>query len=59
MIPGYEDKYFYVWLDAPIGYIASLENYLKRENSSKNSEELWGKDSNTDIYHFIGKANIV
>ena len=55
MIPGYEDKYFYVWLDAPIGYIASLENYLKRVNSSKNSEELWGKDSNTEIYHFIGK----
>ena len=54
-IPGYEDKYFYVWLDAPIGYIASLENYLKKKNIDKDSRELWGKESDTEIYHFIGK----
>lgn len=54
-IPGYEDKYFYVWLDAPIGYIASLENFLIREKISKTSEELWGEKSDSEIYHFIGK----
>ena len=54
-IPGYEDKYFYVWLDAPIGYIASLENYLKKKNIDKDSRELWGEESDTEIYHFIGK----
>ena len=54
-IPGYEDKYFYVWLDAPIGYIASLENYLKKKNIDKDSRELWGEKSDTEIYHFIGK----
>ena len=54
-IPGYDDKYFYVWLDAPIGYIASLENYLKKENTGKDSKDLWGDQSDTEIYHFIGK----
>ena len=54
-IPGYEDKYFYVWLDAPIGYIASLENYLKKKNIDEDSRELWGEQSDTEIYHFIGK----
>ena len=54
-IPGYEDKYFYVWLDAPIGYIASLENYLKKENIDKDSKTLWGEQSDAEIYHFIGK----
>ena len=54
-IPGYEDKYFYVWLDAPIGYIASLENYLKKKNIDKDSRELWGEQSDTEISHFIGK----
>ena len=50
-IPGYPKKYFYVWLDAPIGYIATLENYLSK-NSSKSAENLW---NDSDIYHFIGK----
>ena len=57
-IPGYEDKYFYVWLDAPIGYIASLENYLKKKNIDKDSRELWGEESDTEIYHFIGKDSM-
>ncbi len=50
-IPGYPKKYFYVWLDAPIGYIATLENYLSK-NSSKSAENLW---NDSEIYHFIGK----
>ncbi len=54
-IPGYDDKYFYVWLDAPIGYIASLENFLKKEKVSKTSKDLWDEKSDTEIYHFIGK----
>ncbi len=49
-IPGEEDKYFYVWLDAPIGYIASLQNYL----GGKDVDEYWKKDGGY-ITHFIGK----
>ncbi len=52
-IPGTEDKYFYVWLDAPIGYIASFKNYCDR--TSTNFDEYWNKDSDTELYHFIGK----
>lgn len=48
-IPGYPNKYFYVWLDAPIGYIASCTN-LNPENIN-----LWQNDSNAKIIHFIGK----
>ena len=54
-IPGYSDKYFYVWLDAPIGYIASLDNYLTNSEKKENTDELWGEKSKTEIYHFIGK----
>ncbi|MDA9608865.1 methionine--tRNA ligase, partial [SAR86 cluster bacterium] len=54
-IPGYEDKYFYVWLDAPIGYIASLDNFLSSSSSNISTEDIWNKDSDVDIYHFIGK----
>ena len=50
-IPDEEDKYFYVWLDAPIGYIASTQNWLKE----KSYRDLWSKDSEYEIYHFIGK----
>ena len=51
-IPGEEDKYYYVWLDAPIGYIASTENYCKKHGLK--TEDYWNsKDSR--IYHFIGK----
>jgi len=52
-IPGEINKYFYVWLDAPIGYLASIENWASSNN--KKMEELWSKDSNYEIYHFIGK----
>ena len=53
IIPGEIDKYFYVWLDAPIGYIASIDNWANSNN--KKIEDLWSKDSEYEIYHFIGK----
>tara|TARA_Y100001949_G_C15989444_1_gene332147 strand:- start:4215 stop:5867 length:1653 start_codon:yes stop_codon:yes gene_type:complete len=53
-IPDMPDKYFYVWLDAPIGYIASLENYLNSE-TKETAEDIWSESANTEIYHFIGK----
>ena len=54
-IPGEDEKYFYVWLDAPIGYIASLKNYCDRHNIDY--KKFWTKDSenNSEVYHFIGK----
>jgi len=52
-IPGTKDKFFYVWLDAPIGYIASHKNYCEKNN--KNFDEYWKNDSNCELYHFIGK----
>lgn len=51
-IPGEEDKYYYVWLDAPIGYIASTDNYCKK-NGLK-TEDYWN-NKDARIYHFIGK----
>ena len=53
-IPDMPGKYFYVWLDAPIGYIASLENHLRAKND-ESAEEIWSETANTEIYHFIGK----
>ena len=53
-IPDMPGKYFYVWLDAPIGYIASLENHL-RAKSDESAEEIWSETADTEIYHFIGK----
>tara|TARA_B100001093_G_C26795781_1_gene1001011 strand:+ start:217 stop:1869 length:1653 start_codon:yes stop_codon:yes gene_type:complete len=52
-IPGTVDKFFYVWLDAPVGYIASFKNYCDKNNIE--FDEFWGKDSTTELYHFIGK----
>ncbi len=53
-IPNTSDKYFYVWLDAPIGYMASFKN-LCNKHASLSFEEYWNKDSQTELYHFIGK----
>ncbi len=53
-IPGHPGKYFYVWLDAPIGYIASFKNYCAA-HPEVNFDEFWQKDSNTELYHFVGK----
>ncbi len=51
-IPGEEDKYFYVWLDAPVGYMASAKNYCEQHNMD--FHQLWN-DPNFELYHFIGK----
>ncbi|MFZ2314333.1 MAG: methionine--tRNA ligase [Gammaproteobacteria bacterium] len=53
-IPGEENKYFYVWLDAPVGYMASFDNLCKRR-PELDFNEYWGKDSKVELYHFIGK----
>lgn len=53
-IPGTEDKYFYVWLDAPIGYMASHKNYADKHNT-QDFPAAWLADSDSEIYHFIGK----
>lgn len=52
-IPGETDKYFYVWLDAPVGYIASFKAYCAK--SGLNFDDYWAKDSDAEVYHFIGK----
>ena len=52
-IPGEDNKYFYVWVDAPIGYIASMDNWFKDNNL--NTESVWSSESEYEIYHFIGK----
>ncbi|HHW7569742.1 TPA: methionine--tRNA ligase [Mannheimia haemolytica] len=52
-IPDAENKFFYVWLDAPIGYMASFKNLCER--AGINFDEFWQKDSTTELYHFIGK----
>jgi methionyl-tRNA synthetase len=51
-IPGTDDKYFYVWLDAPVGYMASTMNWCAR--SGRNFDDYW-RSPDTEIYHFLGK----
>jgi methionyl-tRNA synthetase len=53
-IPGAENKYFYVWLDAPVGYMASFKN-LCNKRKDLNFAEYWEKDNTAELYHFIGK----
>ena len=53
-IPGTDDKYFYVWLDAPVGYMASFKNLCDRTDGL-DFDEYWKADSEAEIYHFIGK----
>ena len=52
-IPNATDKYFYVWVDAPIGYMASFKNLCHREGLDFDS--YWRPDSDAELYHFIGK----
>ena len=52
-IPGESDKYFYVWMDAPIGYLASFKNLCDREGLD--FDEFLAPDSRCEMYHFIGK----
>lgn len=51
-IPGYDNKYFYVWVDAPIGYISTSKEHFK--NNPEKFDALW-KSEKTELYHFIGK----
>jgi methionyl-tRNA synthetase len=52
-IPGEPGKYFYVWLDAPIGYIASFQNLCER--SGRDFDSYWQAGADAELYHFIGK----
>ncbi|HRX61080.1 MAG TPA: methionine--tRNA ligase [Candidatus Competibacter sp.] len=52
-IPDAPGKYFYVWLDAPIGYMASFQNFCDRTGLS--FDDFWNPDSTAEVYHFIGK----
>jgi methionyl-tRNA synthetase len=52
-IPGEKGKYFYVWLDAPVGYLASFKNFCDR--SDVDFDTFLNKESDTEFYHFIGK----
>ena len=52
-IPDAPGKYFYVWLDAPIGYMASFQNFCDR--AGLRFDDFWGPDSDAEVHHFIGK----
>ena len=52
-IPNEADKYFYVWFDAPVGYMASFLNLCERSDLS--FDAYWGAESDAELYHFIGK----
>jgi len=52
-IPDAPGKYFYVWLDAPIGYLASFQNLCEKQGIDFDS--YWKADSDAEVYHFIGK----
>ena len=52
-IPGTTEKYFYVWLDAPIGYMAAFKYFCKQQGIDP--EEFWRADSPCEVHHFVGK----
>jgi methionyl-tRNA synthetase len=52
-IPGTEDKYFYVWVDAPVGYVASFKELCDR--NGLDFDAWWGEGSAAEVHHFIGK----
>ena len=54
LIPGTTDKYFYVWMDAPIGYMASFR-HLTNQSNRISFEDFWENDQDTELHHFIGK----
>ncbi|MBQ61885.1 MAG: methionine--tRNA ligase [Gammaproteobacteria bacterium] len=53
-IPGEPDKFFYVWLDAPIGYMASFQNHCD-QTENLDFDDFWSSDSECEVHHFIGK----
>ncbi|MBX3705399.1 MAG: methionine--tRNA ligase [Pseudomonadales bacterium] len=59
LIPGTTDKYFYVWLDAPIGYMASFRNYLAEHAApganDTGFDDYWAPGADAEVHHFIGK----
>ena len=52
-IPESDNKYFYVWVDAPMGYLASFKKLCERDNID--FDDYWKPDSTAEVYHFIGK----
>ncbi len=58
-IPGTSDKFFYVWVDAPVGYMASHKYYCENKSGAQDAgaefDRYWQADSETELYHFIGK----
>ncbi len=52
-IPGEQAKYFYVWFEAPVGYLSSTDKWC--QDHGRRVEEFWGSDADCDIVHFIGK----
>lgn len=52
-IPGYSDKYFYVWVDAPMGYLSSTKDYCQKNNL--NFDDYWVSNEKSEAYHIIGK----
>jgi len=52
-IPDSDNKYFYVWLDAPVGYMASFKNFCSK--NEVDFDAFWSKESDAELYHFIGK----
>ncbi|HEY0879881.1 MAG TPA: class I tRNA ligase family protein, partial [Archangium sp.] len=54
-IPGETNKFFYVWLDAPIGYISTAEAWAKKTGKAKSALDFWAKDADSRIVHVIGK----
>ena len=53
-IPNAEGKYFYVWIDAPVGYMASFRDLCERTDALE-FDDFWSKDSDAEVHHFIGK----
>lgn len=53
LIPDTADKYFYVWLDAPIGYMAACQRYC--DEKGQDFAKFWSSDTTTELYHFVGK----
>jgi methionyl-tRNA synthetase len=54
-IPGAPNKFFYVWVDAPVGYMASFKNYCARADVDLDFDSFWNAGSDAELYHFIGK----
>ncbi len=57
-LKGYEDKVFYVWFDAPIGYISSTKEWASKTNKPNEWKKYWEKESDAKLFHVVGKDNI-